>query len=173
MTVDKASVRPWMAEALQAGKTNLYPEYVSVPVRTRLCLLHGSLNGREVAVILCLWNLLEIYPVGCWEKLFIEKDTTRHSATNLFGGMWECWEKLATECCWPPCTSRVGHWRNWALPKPRVHIRPGSNVLLQCLSSTLYWQSLVPAGQGKKCIAQMFSQSSQKGWIWMWERINQ
>lgn len=75
-----------------------YPEYASIPLMTRLCLLHGSLNGREVAVLLCCWNLLEIYPSRVLGKaVHGEMSHLRHSATKLPGGMWECWEKLASE----------------------------------------------------------------------------
>lgn len=64
-----------MPEALQAGKTNPYLEYVSVSMRKRLCPLHGPLEG---AMKLSWSNLLEICPLGCSEKLFM-----RHCATKL------------------------------------------------------------------------------------------
>ena len=47
-----ASVRPWMVR----GGKNPYPEYVSVPTRTRLCLLHDSLNGKR----------------SCWDAMLLE-----------------------------------------------------------------------------------------------------
>lgn len=72
----RPSARPCMVEALQASKANSYPEYGSIPVRTMLCLFPGSKNGREVALPLCWWDLLEICPLGCWEKLFIERCLT-------------------------------------------------------------------------------------------------
>lgn len=69
----KPSARPRVAEALQPGKANSYPEYGCVSVRPVLCLLLGSPNGREVAMLLCWWDLLKICPLGYWAKLFIER----------------------------------------------------------------------------------------------------
>lgn len=43
MMVDEHSVNPYMvvlAEALHAGKANLYPEQVSIPVRTKCYPFH-------------------------------------------------------------------------------------------------------------------------------------
>lgn len=66
------------------GKKNLCPECEPFPVRTSFCLLHGSLNGTEVALMSCWWNLWEICPLGCWEKAFMERYLTGDTAAQLW-----------------------------------------------------------------------------------------
>lgn len=86
------------------------------------------------------------------------------------GGMWECWES-ATECCWPPCTAGLGCGRShlhYTTTSDQVSILDQEANLppVGALQHPLLTAS-VPAGWGKNVKSpDIFSQSSQKGWIW-------
>ena len=75
------------------GGGDPYPECVSLPVRTRLCLRPGSL----LAGMRCCWSLLAFYPSGVLgQASHAGLCYHRHSAAELLGGIWECWENLAS-----------------------------------------------------------------------------
>lgn len=81
-----------------------------------------------------------------------------------------------------PCTAGVWGWRSWekscVLQEP-AKAHQNSEVktlfLLQCFSSTLYWQSL-SASEERKIILRAyihFSKSRQKRVIWNWQAVHQ
>lgn len=52
--------------------------------------------AREVAGMLCCWDLLAVTLLGHWDKLLMEGCVTIDTTTELLGGIWEWWEKLAS-----------------------------------------------------------------------------
>ena len=152
---------------LQARKT--------IPIWNMCLFLWGQGPASSMAQCMAealLWcgaveNLLDIYPSRVLGKaVHGEMSHQRHSAMKLLGSVWACWEKLASEWGCAPCTARVGHRRSRKrCQSHQEHLGPGKqNLHLQCLSSSLCWQSLHADQQEKKCkeLRYIFTERSKR-----------
>ena len=132
---------------------------------------HGSLSGREVAVVPHQWNLLEIHPqnlleiccLGCYGKLFTGRCLSplqNHPRGGHQGKL------MATGGCWLPCTAELGLWgnhpscRHWTLEKAPAQQEPAEQAqqnqegrtpssCLSLQSCLLTMLRTVPTGKGK------------------------
>lgn len=101
----------------------------------------GSLNSRKVIVVLGWQNLLEISPVGCWGKLFIERclignPLLKNCLRWVLGEASGNWLLLAT---WSTASRSCRNCtRCWSLVLERACQRSLSGLLTRIRSKALF-----------------------------------
>lgn len=130
----------------------------------------SSMNGREIAMVPCWWNLLEICYLGLagnpfsrvLGKLFTGDDSLEachHKITRKRGKN----KLLGTGCCCLPCTAEARCWRSHM--HSRSLFREQNSFLLKCLSGAFYCQSLTRYHlANKKCLKGPYTFSWSRQW---------
>lgn len=109
----------------------------------------SSLDGREIIVVQCWWNLPEISPLMCQGELLTGRCLTRGILPNLLKGITG-----EAAGCWPPAMGKLCMTQEQVLGKDTYEhththfIRTGKqNPFLLCPLLTKL--NIVPIGKGK------------------------